>query len=78
MPRKRPNLKARLDALRGQAEPTASLTLTLQLDANLHAALKGLARGEGVRLETYVAAVLAEHTEHALGDGESADADAEG
>jgi hypothetical protein len=69
MPRQRPNLKARLDALR-RAEPAAAGALTLMLDAETHRRLKQLAQGEGLRLEVYAAAVLSDHVEATLGDGD--------
>ena len=73
MPRKRPNLKARLDTLRGteNTDPASTIALTLRLDADLHRMLKQLAQGEEVRLEYYAVAVLNEHVEVALGSDDA-------
>ena len=69
MPRKRPNLKARLDNLRAemQPEPPPQIKVTLRLDEDLHRMLKQLAQSEEVRLECYAVEVLNEHVGVALG-----------
>ena len=61
MPRKRPDLKKRLDELRDEPEP--QIELELQVDAELMRRLKRLARRKRVPVETYITNILTEHVE---------------
>ncbi len=63
MPRKKPDLKQRLDDLR--QEPAPPVELTLSLDAELYQTLKALARQHRQPLETYLLRVLRQHAEDA-------------
>lgn len=75
MPRKRPNLKHRLEALRGDvpSEPPAQVKVTLTLDNDLHRLLNELAGEQGMRLESYIGAVLDARVEKTHGGGDEQD-----
>ena len=59
MPRKRPNLKKRLTELRD--EPAPPVDITLQLDAELYATLKTLARKHRQKVDVYLLRILRQH-----------------
>lgn len=59
MPRKRPDLKKRLDEIR--QEPAPPVNITLQLDSELYQALKILARKHRLPLEPYLIRILEQH-----------------
>ena len=59
MPRKRPNLKKRLTELRD--EPAPPVDITLQLDAELYATLKTLARKRRQKVDVYLLRILRQH-----------------
>ena len=57
------NLKRRFDDLRQEAEPPVEVKL--QLDTNLHQALKQLAAQERLSLKAYILTVLSDHVQAA-------------
>ena len=59
MPRKRPDLKKRLNELRD--EPAPPVGITLELDAELYAALKTLARKHRQKIDVYLLRILQQH-----------------
>lgn len=61
MPRKRRDLKKRLDEIRKEPAPPVAVTLTL--DAELYQALKVLARRRRQPLEVYLIHVLEQQVE---------------
>lgn len=61
MPRKRPDLKKRLDEIRQEPAPPVDVTLTL--DAELYRALKVMARQRRQPLEVYLIHILKQHVE---------------
>ena len=61
MPRKRPDLKKRLDELR--EEPAPQVELTLLLDADTVNALKQQARRKHLSIEDYISNLLAKSLE---------------
>ena len=60
MPRKRPDLKARLNELEQQPEPP--MDVKLQLDAHLYRQLKTMAAKSHRPVEIYIANILIQHT----------------
>lgn len=60
MPRKRPDLKKRLDEIR--QEPATPVDVTLTLDVELYQALKIRARRRRQPLEAYLIRILEQHT----------------
>ena len=61
MPRKRPDLKKRLDELR--SEPAPQVELTLLLDADTVNALKRQARRKHLSIEDYISNLLVKSLE---------------
>ena len=61
MPRKRPDLKKRLDELRG--EPAPQVELTLLLNADTVNALKQQARRKHLSIEGYISSLLVKSLE---------------